>query len=364
MSDRPWAPRADAWRGRRVLLTGHTGFKGGWLATWLASLGAEVHGLSLAPATTPALFDLIDLGARLGHHVLDVRDAAGVRALMSAVAPDVVFHLAAQPLVRVSYREPVDTFATNVLGTAHVLDACRDTATVEAIVCVTTDKCYENREWAWGYREEDALGGHDPYSASKAGAEIVAASYRQAYGPDAAGLARLATARAGNVIGGGDWSADRLVPDAVRAFTTGRPLAVRRPRATRPWQHVLVPLSGYLVLAERLLESRAVAEAWNFGPDDADVVPVATLLDRLVTAWGHSASWTVECDDNGPHEAGLLKLDTSKARHALGWRPVWHLDEAVARTVEWYAAWHRGASGERLRELMLAQIADYEQADR
>ena len=349
----------SAWLGRRVLLTGHTGFKGAWLATWLEALGAEVHGLSLEPRTTPSLFNLIGLETRVRHHVGDIRDARLVRDLVSAVAPEVVLHLAAQPLVRTSYREPLETFATNVLGTAHVLDACRGVGSVQALVCVTTDKCYENREWVWGYREHDALGGHDPYSASKAAAEIVAASFRRSFGEEARGLAHMATARAGNVIGGGDWSDDRLVPDAVRAFMVGQPLAVRRPRATRPWQHVLAPLSGYLVLAQHLLDSTAVADAWNFGPDDADVVTVGAFLDRFVAAWGGGAAWHAVGTDQGPHEAGLLKLDTSKARQTLGWRPGWGLVDAVDRTVAWYRAWHDGASGERLREIMLDQIADY-----
>jgi CDP-glucose 4,6-dehydratase len=351
------------WRGRRVLVTGHTGFKGAWLGTWLAAMGAEVHGLSLAPVTTPSLFDLIALATQVRHTVGDIRDAAVVRDAVRTAAPEVVFHLAAQPLVRASYRDPLETFDTNVRGTAHVLDACRHAPGVAAVVCITTDKCYENREWSWGYREDDPLGGHDPYSASKAAAEVVAASYRRSFGPESMAMAHLATARAGNVIGGGDWSEDRLVPDAVRAFAAGRTLDVRRPHATRPWQHVIAPLSGYLVLAQALLEDRPVAEAWNFGPRDEDVVPVGAFLDRLVAAWGPGAAWQVTGTDQGPHEAGLLKLDISKARHALGWQPRWDLDTAVVQTVAWYRAWQDGATADRLRQVMLDQIGAYVRAD-
>ncbi|WP_396623787.1 CDP-glucose 4,6-dehydratase [Luteitalea sp.] len=352
-----------AWRGRRVLVTGHTGFKGAWLSTWLASLGAEVHGLALAPATTPSLFELIELDTQVRHTLGDIRDAGTVQAAVAAAAPQVVFHLAAQPLVRASYREPLETFATNVQGTAHVLEACRHVSGIEAVVCITTDKCYENREWARGYREDDHLGGHDPYSASKAAAELVAASYRRSFGPESIAMARLATARAGNVIGGGDWSEDRLVPDAVRAFTNGRVLDVRRPAATRPWQHVIAPLSGYLVLAQALLDGQPVAEGWNFGPADADVVAVGDFLDALTRAWGPRAAWRATGVDTGPHEAGLLKLDVTKAGERLAWQPRWDLATALRMTVEWYRAWHAGARAGELRQIMLAQIEAYTQAD-
>jgi CDP-glucose 4,6-dehydratase len=349
---------ADRWRGRRVLVTGHTGFKGSWLALWLHSLGAEVRGLALAPSTTPSMFDALKLDALVDHHIGDVRDLATVTRAVADFQPSIVFHLAAQPLVRASYATPVETFATNVMGTVHVLEACRTVASVRAIVCVTTDKCYDNREWNWGYREVDPLGGHDPYSASKGAAEIAIAAYRRSFfhAPDAA---RVASARAGNVIGGGDWSEDRLVPDAIRAFSSGRAVEIRSPRATRPWQHVVEPLSGYLAIAEALLGDRAsiAADAWNLGPNDDDVVSVGALLDRLAKAWGDGAKWIDKSASTaGPHEATLLKLDISKARSLLGWRPRWRLDDALAATAEWYRAFHSGADAATMRALTLAQI--------
>jgi CDP-glucose 4,6-dehydratase len=354
----PGAP--GFWRGRRVLLTGHTGFKGAWLAVWLQRLGARVAGFSLPPPTSPSLFDALALEPTLDHTIGDVRDAAAVRACVERVSPDIVFHLAAQPLVRESYRVPADTFATNVLGTAHVLDAVRACPSVRAMVCVTTDKCYENREWTWGYRESDRLGGRDPYSASKAAAELVLAAYRQSFfeAPDGHG-AVLVTARAGNVIGGGDWSADRILPDAVRAFTRGEPLRIRRPAATRPWQHVLEPLGGYLQLAERAAtDGRAWQGAWNFGPLDDDVVSVRELVASFAAHWGEGAAW-VAAPDDGPHEAHLLKLDISKARSTLGWTPRWRLDRALRETAEGYAAMVGGSRGTALRAILDAQIARY-----
>jgi len=321
--------------GRRVLLTGHTGFKGSWLALWLQQLGAEVVGLALPPNTQPSHWDLLKLG--IEEHRFDIRDYDAVQKLVAKVQPEMVFHLAAQPLVRRSYVDPLGTWATNVQGTAHVLEACRHTASVKAIVAVTTDKCYENKEWLWGYRENDPLGGHDPYSASKAGAELVAASYRKSYF-SAPGSPWLATARAGNVIGGGDWSEDRLIPDLVRASARGESVEIRSPHATRPWQHVLESLSGYLLLGQRLLERRpGFAEAWNFGPDESGNQTVSAVLSRLTQSWGELRWHLTEAVQ--PHEAGLLQLDSTKARTLLPWTPVWGLDEGLRQTAHWYRAY-------------------------
>jgi CDP-glucose 4,6-dehydratase len=313
-------------------VTGHTGFKGSWLSLWLTELGAELTGISLAPPTSPNHWDLLHL--TIADNRTDVRDADAVRQAMHRARPEIVFHLAAQALVRRSYRNPLETWSTNVMGTANILDACRQVDGVSAIVVVTTDKCYENQERPHGYLETDRLGGHDPYSASKAGAEIVAASYRSAFfGREHTPL--LATARAGNVIGGGDWSEDRLIPDLVRATAAGRKLDVRSPDATRPWQHVLESLGGYLSLGANLLDGRREFEgAWNFGPALDDGLTVAGLLDRMHASWPGLA-WSVSRDPQ-PHEARLLCLDSTKAREKLGWRPVWDLDAALRATAEWY----------------------------
>jgi len=331
------SPNPAVWAGRRVFLTGHTGFKGGWLALWLRQLGAEVVGYALPPSTTPSLFSLAKVADVLsGQYLADLRDAQSLSQAIAQTQPEIILHLAAQPLVRASYREPADTFATNVMGTVNVLEAARQCPSVKAIVVVTTDKCYENQEWAWGYRENDPLGGHDPYSASKACTEIVAASYRRALfqqGP------LLATARAGNVIGGGDWSEDRLVPDAVRAVGRHEPLVIRSPHATRPWQHVLEPLNGYLMLAERLLAGDAAyARAWNFGPDSSANLSVAQLLGGLQRYWP-ALNWCLDANaGQGPHEANLLYLDSSLARQRLGWQSVWSLESTLAHTAHWYQA--------------------------
>lgn len=328
----------NAYRGRRVLVTGHTGFKGSWLCLWLQALGAEVAGLALAPSTEPSHWDLLKL--RLNDHRADIRDEAAVREVFAAERPEIVFHLAAQPLVRRSYREPVVTWATNVMGTAHVLEAAREAPDVRAVVVVTTDKCYENREWPWAYRERDRLGGHDPYSASKAGAELVAASYRTAFMQQPS-APLLATARGGNVIGGGDWSEDRLIPDLVRSLVAGEPLVIRSPRATRPWQHVLDCLSGYLLLGQRLLAGEtACAEAWNFGPDGEGNRTVEGVLRDLARTWPQ-LRWQVTSSSQ-PHEAGLLQLDTAKAKMNLGWRPVWPLESAIHHTANWYRSFLEG----------------------
>jgi CDP-glucose 4,6-dehydratase len=322
---------ADVYRGTRVLVTGHTGFKGSWLTHWLIRLGAEVSGLALPPDTTPNHHDLLPLALSGALH--DIRDAHRVSQVVTQCRPAIVFHLAAQPLVRRSYAQPVDTWATNVMGTAHVLEAARHCPDTRAVVCVTTDKCYENLNDRRAYRETDRLGGHDPYSASKAAAELVVASYRAAYAHPHAPL--IASARAGNVIGGGDWSDDRLIPDAVRAMATGRPLDIRFPEATRPWQHVLESLSGYLTLGQRLLEGdRTAAVAWNFGPPPEATASVANVLARLQQHWPH-LQWHVPHAVH-PHEAHALALDSSRAHTALGWHTVWTLDEALARTAQWY----------------------------
>lgn len=326
---------AAAYRGRRVLVTGHTGFKGSWLCLWLRALGAEVVGLALDPSTDPSHWDLLALPVT--DHRIDIRDETAVRTLMVAERPEIVFHLAAQPLVRRSYREPIDTWATNVMGTAHVLEAIRHTPEVRAAVVVTTDKCYENREWEWAYREHDRLGGHDPYSASKAGAELVAASYRSAFFHEE-DSPLIATARGGNVIGGGDWSEDRLIPDLVRSVIASEPLTIRSPRATRPWQHVLDCLSGYLVVGQRLLTRDAdCAEPWNFGPDQQGNRTVEEVLHGLTREWPR-LHWQVT-EAPQPHEAGLLQLDSTKAKSHLGWRPVWGYEEAIRHTARWYRNW-------------------------
>jgi CDP-glucose 4,6-dehydratase len=323
---------SSAYQGRRVVVTGHTGFKGSWLSLWLHTLGAEVTGLALDPPSEPSHWDLLKLS--IEDHRIDVRDETAVHRVFADARPEIVFHLAAQPLVRRSYREPIITWATNVMGTAHVLEAARQVPGVRAVVVVTTDKCYENREWPWAYREQDRLGGHDPYSASKAGAELVAASYRTAFLQEPS-APLLATARGGNVIGGGDWSEDRLIPDLVRSVSAGEPLVIRSPHATRPWQHVLDCLSGYLLLGQRLLAGDAsCAEAWNFGPGGEGNRTVEQVLRDLARIWPQ-LRWQVASSPQ-PHEAGLLQLDSAKAKVHLGWQPVWRLDDAIHHTASWY----------------------------
>lgn len=324
----------NAYHNRRVLLTGHTGFKGSWMAHWLHSMGAQVTGIALPPETTPNHWDLLKLPVT--DHRIDIRDNDTLCRAIADCAPDIVFHMAAQPLVRRSYRQPRETWETNVMGTVNVLDACRLHTKAKAIVVITTDKCYENKETGQAYAEDDKLGGHDPYSASKAGTELVAGSYRDAFfHTDGAPL--LATARAGNVIGGGDWSEDRLIPDLARAQAARQSLAIRSPRSTRPWQHVLEPLSGYLLLGQRLLAGdRAAATAWNFGPDGDSALSVADVLDRIKSYWPDMA-WHV---DGTPsvHEAGMLQLDSGKAHRELGWRPVLTLAQQLEMTASWYRA--------------------------
>lgn len=347
-----------SWVGRRVFVTGHTGFKGSWLCAMLARAGASVHGFALEPPTTPSLFEAARIRETLDAHVIgDIRDAGSVQLAMAAARPDLVFHLAAQSLVRYGYREPIETYAVNVLGTVNVLEAARSCANLRAVVSVTTDKCYENREWAWGYREIEALGGADPYSSSKACAELVTAAYRRSFLAER-GVA-VATARAGNVIGGGDWATDRLIPDFFRAADAGRTLEVRYPAATRPWQHVLEPLTGYLRLASALLDKQeGAADAWNFGPSDADVQPVSAILDHLCGRMAGTA-WQAKGEKH-LHEAALLRLDSSKARRALGWSPVWNLPSALDHTLAWHQAWRGGSD---MQNVCMSQIKAHSPAE-
>ena len=344
------------WQNRRVLVTGHTGFKGGWLSLWLAARGAHVHGFALDPPTTPSFHDACGVaGIVADDRRGDLRDPAALDDCLAAARPEVVFHLAAQPLVRRSYREPLETFDANVMGTARLLEAARRCDAVRAVVVVTTDKVYDNREWDWAYRETEPLGGADPYSASKACAELVCESYRRSF--LAAGGIRLATARAGNVIGGGDWAEDRIVPDAMRALARGEAIPVRRPEATRPWQHVLEPLGGYLLLAENLtMAGQAYASAFNFGPILEANRSVRELVDRALSHW--PGSWEDLTDSTAPHEAGRLHLQIDKAHHQLGWRPRWPFVTTVQRTVAWYRAVHEGASP---LECCLADLACYQE---
>ena len=352
-----------AWRGKRVLLTGHTGFKGSWLTLWLAELGAEVTGYALAPDATPALFERAGVEGACRSILADVRDAARLAAVVREARPDAVLHLAAQPLVRLSYEQPIQTLETNVNGTANLLEAVRQAGRPCAVVVVTSDKCYENREWLYGYREDEPMGGHDVYSMSKGAAELVTASWRRSFFPPARlsqhGVA-VASARAGNVVGGGDWARDRIVPDAIAALAAGRPIPVRNPHGVRPWQHVLEPLSGYLLLGARLMGPHAAAhcEPWNFGPRPEDARPVRDVVEALIGAWG-SGSWDDRHDPGAPHEAGLLRLSIDKATARLGWAPRWRFAETFARTVEWYRAFHAGAGPRELGDLCRAQIHQY-----
>jgi CDP-glucose 4,6-dehydratase len=339
------------WHGRRVFLTGHTGFKGSWLALWLTQMGANVTGFALA-ADSPSLFEQANVGELVDHVEGDIRDIAAVESAMARGRPEVVFHLAAQPLVRLSYECPVETYATNVQGTVHVLDACRRVDGLKAIVCVTSDKCYENQEWNWPYRESDAMGGYDPYSSSKGAAELVISAYRRSYFQDGA---KLASVRAGNVIGGGDWAVDRLMPDIIRALIAGKRPLIRSPGSVRPWQHVLEALGGYMLIAEHLVQGHEwAASGWNFGPADDDARPVSWIANQLTEAWG-APGWD-RCEGPQPHEAKILKLDCAKARSELGWRPAFSLETALSRIVDW----HRGvALGGNARTISLAQIEEY-----
>lgn len=348
-------PSRDFWSGRRVLVTGHTGFKGAWLSLWLRRLGAEVCGLAL-PADEPSLFVAAKMAALTNNHFADIRELKPVTTAVERSRPDIIFHLAAQSLVRRSYDEPIETYATNVMGTVHVLAAAQAADCVRTVIVVTSDKCYENREWLWAYRENEPMGGHDPYSSSKGCAELVTAAWRRSFSNSASRRLGLASARAGNVIGGGDWSTDRLIPDCVRAIKAGRPIGIRNPASIRPWQHVLDPLCGYLILAERLTERPAAYdEAWNFGPAEEDARPVSWIADRFVSIWGGVARWEqVPGDDL--HEAGFLTVDAAKARHRLDWSQCLLVDAGIEWTVEWYK---RVFAGEPARAVSEQQIERY-----
>jgi CDP-glucose 4,6-dehydratase len=345
------------WQGRRVLVTGHTGFKGSWLCLWLQKMGAVVHGYSLAPPTTPSLFAVAQVGAGMSGDIADVRDLASLTTALAAFRPEIVLHLAAQALVRLSYEQSAETFATNVMGTVNLLEAVRRCDSVQATVIVTSDKCYHNREVNHAYGEGDPMGGHDPYSASKGCAELVAAAYGRSFFA-VAEHGHLASARAGNVIGGGDWARDRLLPDLMQSLAKGDVPVIRSPRAVRPWQHVLEPLAGYLVLAQALAEGRLArwGEGWNFGPDPVDERRVGEVADTVCRLWGDGARVEIRENPDAPHEASLLTLNSTKARQQLGWAPRWSLNQALEQTVRWYQSYGGGAE---MRAVCLDQIADY-----
>ena len=347
------------WRGKKVLITGHTGFKGSWLSLWLQSLGAEVVGVSLDVPTTPSLYEQANVSENMISLREDIRDVVAIRKIFQDHLPEIVFHLAAQPLVRLSYREPVETYEINVMGTLHVLEGIRSVDSVRSAVMITTDKCYQNKEWVWGYRETDTLGGHDPYSSSKGAAELLISSYRNSYFPQdkySDHKTAIASARAGNVIGGGDWAEDRLIPDIIKAFKNNEKVIIRNPKSTRPWQHVLEPLSGYLKLAEQLEKNGdQYAEAWNFGPAEIDARPVHWIVEKMAKLWGENANWINDKSEH-PHEANYLKLDCSKAHMKLNWYPRWDISETLLRIVEWHKL--KDAQN-NYRKLCLTQINDY-----
>lgn len=348
------------WQGKRVLVTGHTGFKGSWLTLWLQSKGAHVIGYALTPSTEPSLFEIANVANNITSVLGDVRDLAHLCSTFTKHEPQIVFHMAAQALVKRSYFDPVETYSTNVMGTVNLLEAIRATKSVKSVVNITSDKCYENREWVWGYRENEAMGGYDPYSNSKGCAELVTSAYRNSYfNPEKYqehGVG-LGSARAGNVIGGGDWAKDRLIPDMMRAIANNQPVKIRNPHSIRPWQHVLEPLSGYLILAEKLFENgQEYAEGWNFGPDDNDAKPVQWILDNLIKSWGDGANWVLDGSEH-PHEAHYLKLDCSKAKSRLNWQPKWTLAESINNICTWHKAY---ISGENMHTVCLQQIEQYE----
>jgi CDP-glucose 4,6-dehydratase len=353
------------WFGKKVFITGHTGFKGSWLSLWLQQLGVEVTGYALSPPTNPSLFEFVKVAQDMNSVIGDVRDSAKLINVMRQAKPDIVIHLAAQPLVRRSYVDPVETYSTNVMGTVHLLEAVRQTPSVRAVVNVTTDKCYENKEWVWGYRENEPMGGFDPYSSSKGCAELVTAAYRNSFFNTlrhGEHQVALASARAGNVIGGGDWADDRLIPDILRAIEAEQSVKIRNPQATRPWQHVLEPLNGYLLLAEKLYRKGSVfAEAFNFGPAEGDAKPVEWIVEQLTQSWGDGASWHVDGGTH-PHEAHYLKLDCSKARIMLDWQPHWNLTEALKAIIVWHKVYRAHQSSTEMRSLCLQQIKEYSQA--
>jgi len=350
----PASVEPSFWGGKRVLLTGHTGFKGSWLSLWLQSMGTELQGLALDPPTQPSLFVVANVSAGMRSSIGDIRDYDCVLKTVAEFEPEIVIHMAAQPLVRYSYKNPIETYATNVMGSVHLLEAIRQVGTAKVIVNVTTDKCYENKEWVWGYREDEPMGGFDPYSSSKGCSELVTAAYRRSYFTNN-GIA-LASARAGNVIGGGDWAEDRLVPDILRAFEANEPVIIRNPNSIRPWQHVLEPLSGYLTLAQRLWDNPlSYSQGWNFGPRDEDAKPVEWIVKTLVEQWGAGASWKIDAGEH-LHEAGYLKLDISKATTMLRWSPKWSLEIALEKIVEWSA---EVRNKNNAAAICLSQIREY-----
>ncbi|MBU2710370.1 CDP-glucose 4,6-dehydratase [Zooshikella harenae] len=345
----------DFWRGKRVFLTGHTGFKGSWLSIWLKSMGVELYGLALPPPTKPALFSEANIELGMTSTIGDIRDYDIVLAAVDDCKPEIIIHMAAQPLVRPSYQAPIETYATNVMGTIHVFEAARNVGTAKAIVNVTTDKCYENREWVWGYREDEPMGGYDPYSNSKGCSELVTSAYRRSFFQQS--RVALASARAGNVIGGGDWATDRLVPDILKAFESKKSVTIRNAHATRPWQHVLEPLSGYLLLAEHLYnDGQCFAEGWNFGPSEEDSRSVQWIVEHMAKEWGKGANWQLDSGKH-PHEANHLKLDISKARFKLGWSPRWSLATAIEKIIDWHNTWLAKAD---VQAKCLQQIAEYQ----
>lgn len=347
------------WKDKKVFMTGHTGFKGSWMALWLQEMGADLKGYSLTAPTSPNLFEEANVGTGMVSEVGDIRDFEQLKESIAQFKPEIVFHMAAQPLVRLSYDNPMETYSTNVMGTVHLLEAVKQVGGIKAVVNITSDKCYENREWVWGYREDEAMGGYDPYSNSKGCAELVASSYRQSFfNKDKYHLhgCALASVRAGNVIGGGDWADDRLIPDILNGFSKEESIEIRSPHAIRPWQHVLEPLSGYLAVAEYLYEQGPdFAEGWNFGPREEDAKPVQWIVEKLVQQWGNKASWFLSEGDH-PHEAHYLKLDCSKAKMRLNWQPVWHIEETLERIVTWQKAW---LGGYDIKQHTLNEIKEY-----
>lgn len=342
---------SEFWKDKKVFITGHTGFKGSWMCLWLESMGADIAGYSLEPSSSPNLFEEANTGKNIKNTFADIRDSSCLNEAISSFKPEIVIHMAAQPLVRQSYKDPVETFSTNVMGTVNLLDIIRRLDGVKAVVNVTTDKCYENKEWFWAYREDEPLGGHDPYSSSKACSELVTRAFTKSYFSES--NIALASARAGNVIGGGDWSNDRLIPDILLAFQDKNPVVIRNPKATRPWQHVLEPIYGYLLLAEKLYNhNHNFSEAWNFGPKEDDSKSVEWVLNEMALKWGDGASWVNDPSDN-PHEANFLKLDISKACTRLGWKPKWSLKTALNYTISWHKDWINNYSA---KELCLSQI--------
>lgn len=346
----------DFWNGKRVFLTGHTGFKGAWAALWLQKLGATVKGYALEPNTPVSLFEVARISDVVDSQIGNICDLDFLRKSMIDFSPEIVIHMAAQPLVRKSYIDPVGTYQTNVMGTVNLLEVIRSCESVRSVVNVTTDKCYQNKEWIWGYRETEPMGGHDPYSNSKGCSELVTSAYRQSFFNDKS-MVSVATARAGNVIGGGDWASDRLIPDALKAFSAGKPVIIRNPLATRPWQHVLEPIAGYLELAEKLYHFKDnFAEGWNFGPNDEDCKSVGEIMDSLAEKWPSDASWKLD-QDVQPHEAQLLKLDISKAKGRLDWRPQWSVEKALQEIINWHKLW---VVGDDMKNTTLNQINEYE----